>query len=474
MIIYVIIIVALFVAYATSSNIGSPDKMWELLTEVSKKHPSAGYEGSYLTFKNRAAIMTAWSQIMSGFASVFADPSYGQKAIAARPLSTVSGYVIGSLCWFIIPWALGTAAALSALALTENPVSWTYPNVISTEEVNMGMPMLYGLYALMGKSGAAAGLLILFMSCTSALSAELVSFSSVVTYDVYRTYINPNASGKQLVTVSHSVVVLFAIFTGGFTIMFNYIGITISWILTFIGIILGAAPVGIILTLFWKKMSKYCFYVGMPLGSLTGLGCWLGSAYHFYGAVDKTTLGLVDATIIANFVTFFSTLIYCIIITLIFPGHNSLDNMQSKFKIGDDATLAEQKYMQLDAETQAQLHTALKWAYFLVPFIFIGLTFILPIPMYGREYIMSKPFFRGWIVIIFIWIFLAFFYITFYPLYESREALFHLFKKMTGKEKPADVVFLDGHHSQPGEKEKLQDKTEETPSSQSLNGDISA
>ncbi|CEP59989.1 sodium:solute symporter family protein LALA0_S01e00496g [Lachancea lanzarotensis] len=433
-VIYLVIISSLLICYGTSNLIGSTDRMWDLLQTVSKTHPSAGHEGSYLTFSNKALVMLAWSQIMSGWATVFADPSYGQKAIAAKPMSTISGYVIGSLCWFIIPWSFGLGTALAALALTNNPVSATYPNLIPPLEVNMGMPLLYGLYAIMGKSGAAAGILVLFLSCTSSLSAELVSFSSVMTYDVYRAYIKPDATGRQLVTVSHVSVVAFALFIAGLTVMFNYIGITISWILTFIGIILGAAPVGITLTLFWPRMSTYCFYYALPLGSFTGLGCWLGACKHFYGAINKDNLGLVNSTIIANFSTFGATVLYCVIISFFFPAGNSLEELQDKFEVADDATAQEKNLMRLDKVTKEKLDKVFKWAAVGVFCIWISFTFVLPFPMYGQKYIMSKPFFRGWIVVSIIWLFVAFFYITFYPIYESRSALYHFYRRVVGKE----------------------------------------
>ncbi len=42
--------------------------------------------------------------------------------------------------------------------------------------------------------------IVVFMAVTSSGSAELVAVSSLVSYDVYRTYINPKATGKQVNT----------------------------------------------------------------------------------------------------------------------------------------------------------------------------------------------------------------------------------------------------------------------------------
>jgi len=51
---------------------------------------------------------------------------------------------------------------------------------------------------LMGKSGAILIVTMLFMAVTSAGSAELVAVSSLCTYDIYKTYINPKATGTLL------------------------------------------------------------------------------------------------------------------------------------------------------------------------------------------------------------------------------------------------------------------------------------
>lgn len=51
---------------------------------------------------------------------------------------------------------------------------------------------------IMGKSGAALVLIMLFMAVTSTGSAEQIAVSSLVAYDVYREYFNPKATGKDV------------------------------------------------------------------------------------------------------------------------------------------------------------------------------------------------------------------------------------------------------------------------------------
>lgn len=53
-VIFIILLLFAFTAYATNENLGSPGKVWELLQEASKRHPVEGNEGgSYLTMRSK-------------------------------------------------------------------------------------------------------------------------------------------------------------------------------------------------------------------------------------------------------------------------------------------------------------------------------------------------------------------------------------------------------------------------------------
>lgn len=43
--------------------------------------------------------------------------------------------------------------------------------------------------------------------------------------------------------------------------------------------------------------------------------------------------------------------------------------------------------------------------------------------MYASSYVFSKGFFKGWIVVVFLWAFFATFTITLLPIWESRHSL---------------------------------------------------
>lgn len=138
------------------------------------------------------------------------DQAYWQRAIASQPHTAVKAYIAGGIAWYGIPFAFGTAMGLGCAALTSLSVFPTYPNPLSAAQNGAGLSAPAAAIALLGTGGAGLMLLLLFMAVTSATSAELIAVSSLLTYDIWKTYIRPRASSNELVRVSHYSILLYA------------------------------------------------------------------------------------------------------------------------------------------------------------------------------------------------------------------------------------------------------------------------
>jgi urea-proton symporter len=159
-VILVIILIFSLTVYASSDKLGSPEAVFNLLVQASQAHPVDGNEGgSYLTMKSYEGVIFFVINIVGNFGTVFCDAGYFQKAIAANPASALSGYILGGLCWFAIPWLCATTMGLSAVALETNPAFPTYPNRMSDADVSAGLALPYAAITLLGSGGAAATLL---------------------------------------------------------------------------------------------------------------------------------------------------------------------------------------------------------------------------------------------------------------------------------------------------------------------------
>lgn len=164
----IIILYFMFNAYATSPLIGSPSAMYELLQAAAQKMPVQGNkDGSYLTLKSNFGLIFGVIQLCSGCGTVFLDQAYWQRAIASRPSTAVRAYILGGLAWFAIPFGFATTLGLSAVALRDNPRFPTYPDVPSDSQISAGLASAFSAAALLGKNGAVALLIVLFMAVTS-------------------------------------------------------------------------------------------------------------------------------------------------------------------------------------------------------------------------------------------------------------------------------------------------------------------
>jgi urea-proton symporter len=207
---------------------------------------------------------------------------YWMSAIAARPSSTHKGYLVGGLVWFAVPFSLATSLGLGALAL-DLP--------ITVEEAAKGLVPPATATALMGKSGSVLLLTMLFMAVTSAGSAELVAVSSLCTYDIYRIYINPNATGKQILRVSRAVIFVFGCLMGVLAVILNLVGVSLGWMYLAMGVIIGSAVIPIALLLLWSKANAFGAILGTVTGCALGVTVWLTVAKVQYGRVNLDTTG---------------------------------------------------------------------------------------------------------------------------------------------------------------------------------------
>lgn len=163
--------------------------MWDLLHEAAKRNdysaPTKG--GTYLTIRSLGALKFAILSILEYTGVVFLDNSFHQKGIAADPASAVPGYVLGGLAWYAMPFTLATTMGIAAIALENTPAFPTFPNRMSTAEISAGLTLPYAAQTIAGTGGAGAVLVLMFMSCTSAISSQLIGVSTVLSYDVYKT-----------------------------------------------------------------------------------------------------------------------------------------------------------------------------------------------------------------------------------------------------------------------------------------------
>jgi hypothetical protein len=138
---------------------------------------------------------------------------------------------------------------------------------------------------------------------TSAGSSELIAVSSLCTYDIYRTYINPNASGKKILRVSRAVVLGFGCFMGLLAVILNKAGVSLGWMYLATGILIGSAVLPIAFMLLWRKANAIGAILGTIIGCVLGVITWLVVTKVEYGRINLDTTGRNAPMLAGNLVS---------------------------------------------------------------------------------------------------------------------------------------------------------------------------
>lgn len=346
--------------------------------------------------------------------------------------------------------------------------------------------MPYTIKALIGDKGIIGFFFLLFMALTSTISSSMIAVSSILSYDLYKTYLNPAVSDKKLVRVSHLTVFIHGVFITGISIAMNYGGANMTWINYLRPVISCPGIIPLVLTLFWSRQTRLAAILSPILGFFSGLAVWLATAKSMYGAVNIETTSNEYPALYAAIASFFSPAIYSVLISLYNPykfdwreflrielsdearlgesseasessdegkqdhkdiatgfvkpvpgetPQQSSDTDESAGSIGaerekpavTDPSRARQLSLDdirhpFDDATLKELYRWLKIAWFTFVAIVLVTFVAWPLPLY-RDYIFTKSFFSGWTTVAIIWQFGAFGAVVIYPLYDGRHEI---------------------------------------------------
>lgn len=468
LILMILIFYFFFWTYSRADLIGGFEGMYNLLQQASIERPVAGnQDGSYLTLKSNYGLTFMIIQITGGFGTVMLDQGYWQRAIASEAKTAVRAYLMGGIAWFAVPLTFSSIMGLASVALANSP-SFPYPGGLTAAEINAGLAAPAGVVTLLGSGGAAAMLILLFMAVTSAASSEMIATSSILTFDLYQIHFKPDASPESLIRVSHIMVAVWALVMSSVASLWIGIGVSLNWLFLFSGTLFTGAVGPVIFSVVWRQQTKEAAISGALGGVVVGIIAWLTVAKTYYGELTIATTGLMYPNLAGNLGACCSGAIISAVVTLIKPDNEfdwsatkrinpraremdrkqaTLPDSASGSGSGSDSPVENEKEKQegatadvasaidditidIPAEEYAELQKSLKvatWASLTLTFIVL---FLIPIPMFLSHYVFSLNFFRGWIIICVMWLFVAAGITSVLPLWESRAAIKDIFLGM--------------------------------------------
>ena len=214
-----------------------------------------------------------------------------------------------------------------------------------------------------------------------------------------------------------------------------------------IGIFVDSAIVPMACTIFWKRQSRLAV-IGSPLiSSAAAIVAWFLTAHSESGVISIASLSANKPLVAGNILAVTGPFVLTPLLTLIYPQNfdwmifvEQIKPSEEKVvtsdgqiivRNGDDADAPEevlQEEHRTEMESLKILLGSRNRAFAVSIFLTLALTILFPIPMYGTGYVFSKPFFRGWVVVLFIYAFLAAITITSIPIYDARHYMAKMFR----------------------------------------------
>ncbi|KII91723.1 hypothetical protein PLICRDRAFT_105905 [Plicaturopsis crispa FD-325 SS-3] len=443
-----------FIVFTKSAIVGSPARLWELLVAAAELAPVVdNYHGSYLTFQSRSGAIFAVQSIITGFGLVTCDQGYWSRAIASNPATTAKAYFLGGFAWFSIPLTTGTTLGLVARGLTTLP---DFP-VLSAYDVGAGLSGAQAASYLFGTAGSVLMLLLVFLSVTSALSAEMIASSTLLSYDVYRQYFRPNATSHEVVKASRYFIMFWAIFSGGFAAMFKAVGINLGWLFYFLGVATASGVFPIALTFTWKNLSKAGAVAGSIGGMAIALIVWLATAKGIGGAITVETLSDQWVSFAGNAAAIVSGGALSIGLSLWRPANFDWEKTRNMAMVRETSSIEEDSVKDVktdpkydvdasaakvgqDTESDttpdglnlSALERTFKTYGCLFAALAVIITILIPVPLGSTSYIFSKHFLAGWVGVMIVWLLFAAFLVVVLPVIESRRALWRIVRLVFG------------------------------------------
>jgi nucleotide-binding universal stress UspA family protein len=265
----------------------------------------------------------------------------------------------------------------------------------------------------------------LFTAVTAAGSSQLVSVSSLVTYDVFRTYLKPSATGRELIRVSRLTILGFGIGMGFLTLLLYQSGVSLQYVYLMMGIMIGSAVAPISFAILWKKTHRIAATSGAIIGLVCGITTWLFTANSMFGELTLASTGNQIPLLYGNIASILTGLLITIFGSLIKPENFDFGIMHQKILVVDDKVRSMLKRDTDEQYLKRSLNFCIKVGFSISIFFVIvwPATFIL------SNFVFDEQSFSLWITLAIVWASAAGAVLIILPFIEARKSIAEIIHK---------------------------------------------
>ncbi len=216
-----------------------------------------------------AAIMFLFNNLFFGVGEIFHSNVWWSRAFAFGPGVGFRAYLIAGLLWMPIPIVAGfVALATPALGMNIPAADMVGP-VVAAE--------------LLGLGGAIIVFIVVFAALASSLDSLLAATSDLITQDIYKGHLRPQASEQELARVAKGIILLLGFVT--WLLCLPRLT-TLGELLFFMGAFVASTIWPIIAGLYWKYANPTGAALAMLLGTAAGLTAYFEIGFYVAALVS--------------------------------------------------------------------------------------------------------------------------------------------------------------------------------------------
>lgn len=296
------------------------------------------------------------------------------------------------------------------------------------------------------------------MAVTSSTSAESIGASSLITFDIYKAYINPKATTRQMLQTSIAGLFIYGTILAAVSCVFHAAGVSLGWLVKIFACLMGGGSFPIAAIILWDGTSTFAAQASPILGLASGLTAWMVTTKIRSGAINITTTGDSFNSLAGDCVSLGVGLVSVVVLSFLYPEKRPFviegqapggAESPSEQGVGqspplekdvgkarsinevqpDGGSNAIERYFQPDSEpfvptsalTEEEVKSQKRLALGALAFNVLGLMILLPFTLYGTGYTFSLGFFKAYVVVAFLWIWASACICVILPVWEARQ-----------------------------------------------------
>lgn len=301
---------SVFFGFGAGAGLGNYwDGLFNAMIAHPELQPGAGVavwksQWDGLSWVNAAGLGFLIVNTVGNLGAVLCNQTYWSRGIGSdNPRNLFKSFWTAAWCWYPVPLSMTTALGLGGLAkglvVGETYIS-PFNNVASTFTESAAVAPMMSFLAL-GYLGLACFVITVTGATISTGAGEILSTAAIVANDIYKGWLKPKATGKQILAINRIMLYVIAISLLLIAFWWRSIGFSFSGMYQAMGVFFSSAVIPLWMAIFHRNTNRSGVFWGTIVGAIVGSYYWIAIADFdmLWGVVWANIIVMAVSAIVA-------------------------------------------------------------------------------------------------------------------------------------------------------------------------------